>query len=83
MNAAVTFTPEEFVIDPLWLEAALVAKDVSASSLARKMGVEVGTVSRWRRGVVPLSKSRWVAVLGVLGLPMGFSPRRDSRCPRT
>lgn len=74
MTAPVSYVPEDLRVSPLWLEAALAERKVSASALARKLAVEVGTVSRWRRGVAPMSRARWIAILGALALPLDFQP---------
>ena len=75
MQHTVSFIPEENRVPALWLEAALAEREVSASSLARKIGVEVNTVSRWRRGASPISRAMWVAILGALALPGDFQPK--------
>jgi transcriptional regulator with XRE-family HTH domain len=81
MTPNVSFVPEDLRIPALWLEAALAARGASASSLARLLGVEVNTVSRWRRGVAPISRSRWIAILAALALPQNFEPAPGFKPP--
>lgn len=78
MDAAVTFTPDDLEVSPAELEAALAAAGRSASALARALCVDVGTVSRWRRGAMKLSRSRMVGVLAALGLPLTWRPPNDA-----
>lgn len=81
MHLDVSFVPPDQVIPPLWLEAALAARRITASQLARMLAVEVGTVSRWRRGEQKIARSRWIAVLAVLGLPADFKPPSGFKVP--
>lgn len=81
MTPSVAFVPEDLAIDAAWLEAALAKSGVSASALARRLGADVGTVSRWRRGVSTLSRTKWIAVLSVLGLPLSWEPPQDWKPP--
>lgn len=57
------------------LIAALGATGVSQSELARRVGLTVVTVNRWARGKTVFSRSRWIAVLSVLGLPKDWEPK--------
>src|SRR5688500_11315781 len=77
MHLAVGSVPKEEIVAPRLLEAAL-ARDgaPTAADLAERIGVDVGTMSRWRRGVVPLSRARWLAIVAVLGLPIDWKPPR-------
>jgi transcriptional regulator with XRE-family HTH domain len=73
MNLTV-LVPEDLRIDPVALEEALHRAGVHASLLARRLRVDVGTVSRWRRGKADISHSRFLAILAVLGLPLDWEP---------
>lgn len=75
MQMMVPSTPKEDLVSPRLLEAAL-ARDgaPTAVELAEKVGVDVGTMSRWRRGAVPLSRARWLAITAALGLPIDWKP---------
>lgn len=74
MNLPVTVVPDDLLVPPDALEAALRAAGVGGSALARRLHVDVGTVSRWRTGKSQLSRARFVAVLAVLGLPLDWRP---------
>jgi transcriptional regulator with XRE-family HTH domain len=73
MNVAVA-VPDDLTVEPIELEEAMAVAGVHASALARRLRVDVGTVSRWRLGKTVLSRSRFVAVLAVLGLPLDWEP---------
>jgi hypothetical protein len=73
-EVAVALSPEE-TIPAGWLVALLQEPGVPhASKLAKLMNVDVNTVSRWKRGRVPLSKSRWMALLSAAGKPADWQP---------
>ena len=81
MNLPVTVVPDDLLVAPDALEAALRATGVNGSALARRLHVDVGTVSRWRTGKSQLSRARFVAVLAVLGLPLDWRPPADGGAP--
>lgn len=53
-------TPEE-------LKSLLAEAGLSQAALAEELEVDVGTVSRWCRGVIPISKLVSVALYATLG----------------
>jgi len=55
------------------LYAQRCAANVSQARLAREMGVNVATISRWERGVRPISKPMATAIQAAL------APRRPRR----
>ncbi|MCC7111519.1 MAG: helix-turn-helix transcriptional regulator [Deltaproteobacteria bacterium] len=58
------------------IDAALLTAGVTATELAARLDVTPETVSRWRLGRLTLSRSRWVAILAVLGLPLDWKAPR-------
>lgn len=66
------------VYSPKWLEAAMEAGDCHASELARRLETTPNSVSRWRRGVTPITYMISIAVLVVLELPLDWSPPSKS-----
>jgi len=60
-----------------WLKAALKAKDVPATWLARRLGIEPRTVYRWLsedEDATPITRARWIAILAALDLPLEWTP---------
>ncbi len=79
MTEVVTSIPEDEQVPPRFLDAALLRPDApTAADLAERIGVDVGTVSRWRRGVFPLSRTKWIACCAVLGLPIDWRPPKGA-----
>lgn len=66
--------PSDERVPPAHLIAALRAVGVSQSELARRLGLTVVSVNRWVKAKATFSRSRWIAVLSVLGLPAGWQP---------
>ena len=72
---AVPPVPKDTRIPARWLDAAFAARpDSTATDVAAALDVDVTTISRWRRGQLPLGRGRWVSVLAVLGLPLDWRP---------
>jgi transcriptional regulator with XRE-family HTH domain len=79
MHMDVPPVPKDETISPRHLDAALLQPGApTAADLAERIGVDVGTLSRWRRGVAPLSRTKWIAILAVLGLPLDWKPAKGS-----
>ncbi|MBI1949348.1 MAG: helix-turn-helix transcriptional regulator [Deltaproteobacteria bacterium] len=74
MQIKVPPVPKESQVSGSQLDAVLIATGVSGVDLAARLDVTPETVSRWRLGKLTLSRSRWVAVLAVLGLPLDWRP---------
>ena len=74
MQIHVPPVPKESQVAGSRLDAVLIATGVSGVDLAARLDVTPETVSRWRLGKLTLSRSRWVAVLAVLGLPLDWRP---------
>lgn len=74
MQVRVPPIPKEERVKGARVDAALAHANVTAADLAARLHVTPETVSRWRRGVLTLSRSRWIAVLAVLGLPLTWEP---------
>jgi hypothetical protein len=71
--------PKDEQIPARFLEAALAMPGApTASALAERLGVDEGTVSRWRTKAAPMARARWLAVLAVLGLPLDWKPPKGS-----
>lgn len=66
--------PKESQVPGARVDAVLAHVGVSAAELAARLEVTPETVSRWRLGRLTLSRSRWVAILAVLGLPLDWRP---------
>lgn len=66
--------PKDSQVPGARIDAVLIATGVSGVDLAARLDVTPETVSRWRLGKLTLSRSRWVAVLAVLGLPLDWRP---------
>ncbi len=78
---AVPLAPEE-TIPPIWLVALLHEQGVPrAARLARMINVDVNSVSRWKLGKVPLSRSRWLALLSAAGKHADWQPAADWQPP--
>lgn len=74
MQIHVPPVPKESQVAGSQLDAVLIDTGVSGVDLAARLDVTPETVSRWRLGKLTLSRSRWVAVLAVLGLPLDWRP---------
>jgi len=75
MNDAVAATPPEETIPTWWLTALLHEPGVPhAARLARAAGTTDRSFSRWKTGAVPLSKTRWLAILAAAGKPASWEP---------
>lgn len=74
MQIHVPPVPKESQVAGSQLDAVLIATGVSGVDLAARLDVTPETVSRWRLGKLTLSRSRWVAILAVLGLPLDWRP---------
>lgn len=82
MRSDVPAVPKETRVPRKHLDAALAACPAqTAAGLAEVLGVDVTTVSRWRRGLRPLSRPHWLAILAVLGLPLDWRPATASALP--
>lgn len=67
--------PSEETIPKEWLVALLAEPGVpKASRIARVLVVDVNTMSRWKLGKSPISKSRWLAILSAAGKPADWQP---------
>lgn len=68
-------------IDPAWLIAAMEECEVGSAALARRLEVDDTTVYRWRKDPErsPITRLIWLAVLGALGLPTDWQPKRVKR----
>lgn len=84
MQIHVPPVPKESRVPGVRIDAVLVAAGVTASELAARLDVTPETVSRWRLGKLTLSRSRWVAILAVLGLPLDWTAPRSAvgRAPK-
>lgn len=78
MQIRVPPVPKESQVPGARVDAVLAHVGVSASELAARLDVTPETVSRWRLGKLTLSRSRWVAILAVLGLPLDWTAPRQS-----
>jgi DNA-binding transcriptional regulator YiaG len=65
--------PEE-TVPAEWLRSALDTTGVSQIRLAKRLDMDASTISNWKRGKTPLSRSRWLAVKTALGLPSDWTP---------
>lgn len=74
MQIHVPPVPKESQVPGAGIDAVLSHVGVSAAELAARLDVTPETVSRWRLGKLTLSRSRWVAILAVLGLPLDWRP---------
>jgi hypothetical protein len=78
-QAAVPIVDPEDTVPAEWLKAALDETGRSGAWLYKKMGVDPTSVSRWRNGKTPISRSRWMAIVAALGLPQSWSPPSRSQ----
>ncbi len=79
MLAAVASVPKENHVPARFLDAALAQPGApTAADIAERIGVDVGTLSRWRRGSVTLSRARWLAILAVMEMPLDWKPLKGS-----
>ena len=74
MLNSVSEVPREQRIPARVLDAALVHTGMTAKALAEAIGVASETVSRWRRGIIVLPRSRWIAAATVMGLDPEWAP---------
>jgi phage repressor protein C with HTH and peptisase S24 domain len=79
---AVPIVDPEETVPGAWLEAALEEKGRSGAWLYKKLGVDPTSVSRWRNGKTPISRSRWMAIAAALDLPQGWSPSTSGSKPQ-
>lgn len=78
MEIRVPPVPKDTQVPGARVDAALKHAGVTAAELAARLDVTPETVSRWRLGRLTLSRSRWVAILAVLGLPLDWMPPRGA-----
>lgn len=74
MLGRVVEVPEEQQIPARVLDAALHHTGMTAKALADAIGVAPETVSRWRRGIIVLPRSRWIAAASAMGLDAEWAP---------
>lgn len=65
--------PEE-AVPAFFLQEALEATRTKNIALARRLGMDAGTVSNWKTGKTPIAPSRWIAIKAALGLPITWVP---------
>lgn len=76
MLASVPFVDPEEAIPAAFLEAALEATSTKNITLARRLGMDAGTVSNWKTGKTPIRPVIWLAIKSALGLPATWEPPR-------
>ena len=59
------------------MEEALAYTGKTQADLARSLEMTAVAVNRWVRGKAPLSRARWAAIKGVLGLPPDWEPKGE------
>lgn len=76
------------VVPAHYVEAALARaervrrKPITSRDLAKLIGVNEGTVSRWRSGKTEVSRARWLVILAVLGIPLTWEPQKQAEIKR-
>ena len=74
LNAVARIDPEERIPKEM-LQNALIESGVKAATLARRLAVDGGTVSDWKLGRLPISPSRWLAIVAAIQeLSPGWAP---------
>lgn len=73
--------PEE-AVPAFFLQEALDQTGTKNIVLARRLGMDAGTVSNWKTGKTPIAPSRWIAIKVALGLAADWLPPSLSSTPK-